>query len=184
MLTVILVPQIGLRVNSPDHWWQAVFPIASKENGDMYSIELMPRRLTNAYYFKYGYPLNSYGYLSSRTGQNNSYNIERDGQDKYRIKMAVPGFSEADLSITQQGLSLIVQGRRHQEDGEEKSFLHRGLASGGFEQKFTLNKHIKVIDAKIENGLLEISLSHEVPEKDQPRKIEINKVESKNSSND
>ncbi len=102
------------------------------------------------------------------------YNIEKLGEDNYRITMAVAGFSDADLTITAQGNALSVAGRIEQKtekDGVE--YLHRGIATRAFERKFSLADHVKVTGAALDHGLLQIELMREVPEANKPRMIEI-----------
>jgi molecular chaperone IbpA len=100
------------------------------------------------------------------------YDIEKLNDDEYRISMAVAGFKQSEIEITQQGSDLLVVGQKNvQEDGGE--VLHRGIAARSFKQVFNLADHIKVASASIDNGLLQIDLFHEVPEQLKPRKIEI-----------
>jgi molecular chaperone IbpA len=99
------------------------------------------------------------------------YNIEKTGDDSYRITMAVAGFGESDLSITQQANSLLVAGRKQ---GDENSqYLHHGLAARAFNRRFDLADFIKVAGASLVNGLLSIDLVREVPEAMKPRSITI-----------
>jgi molecular chaperone IbpA len=99
------------------------------------------------------------------------YNIEKTGDDCYRITMAVAGFGEADLSVTQQANSLLVAGRKQ---GDENSqYLHHGLAARAFNRRFDLADFIKVSGASLVNGLLSIDLVREVPEAMKPRSITI-----------
>lgn len=102
------------------------------------------------------------------------YNIEKAGDDDYRISMALAGFSENDLDITLHEGVLIVSGKAKQEE-EERNFLYRGIAQRAFERRFRLADTIKVEDAIFENGMLHIDLKREVPEHMKPRKIEIAK---------
>jgi len=107
------------------------------------------------------------------------YNIEQTGEDSYRIVMAVAGFGEGDLSITQQANSLLISGK-HEKPAEEKKFLYRGIAGRAFERRFELADHIKVVSAKLTNGLLSVELAREVPEAMKPRTIKVgNGVEGK-----
>jgi molecular chaperone IbpA len=102
------------------------------------------------------------------------YNIEKLGEDAYRITMAVAGFGEDDLSIEVKENQLRVTGRLDKdEDQPERQFLHRGIAERAFERRFTLAEHIKVRDAMLENGLLHVDLIREVPEEAKPRHIPI-----------
>ena len=101
------------------------------------------------------------------------YNIEKLGQDSYRISMAVAGFSQAELDLTVQDNVLIVVGRTEQADEDGREFIHRGIAKRAFERRFSLADTIKVVGASYESGLLNIELKREVPEHKKPRKIEI-----------
>ena len=105
------------------------------------------------------------------------YNIEKLSESEYVITMAVAGFSPEDLEIMSHQNLLTVQGRMSQagehETPEERVFLYRGIAERGFERRFSLADHIKINGAKIENGLLNIYLVHEVPEYAKPQRIEI-----------
>ena len=101
------------------------------------------------------------------------YNIELVAENKYRITMAVAGFSSAEIDIETENDTLKVVGRKQKED-REVNFLHRGIAARDFEQRFQLADHIRVMGAQMENGLLNIELVREIPEALKPRKIEIN----------
>lgn len=103
------------------------------------------------------------------------YNIELLGEDKYRISMAIAGFSANDVTIEVQDNSLTVTGNKKAEsDNEEKrSYLHKGISERNFERKFQLGDHVKVTNADMENGLLHIDLERVIPEAKKPRKIEI-----------
>ena len=105
------------------------------------------------------------------------YNIEKTGEDSYRISMAVAGFGESDLDITVKEQSLVVAGKKQQSDGDGSVYLHRGIANRSFERRFDLADHIKVAGAGLENGLLSIDLVREVPEAMKPRSIAIRTVE-------
>lgn len=105
------------------------------------------------------------------------YNIEKTGNDGYRISIAVAGFSDNDLSVEVKENSLVVAARKAEEDGE-RTWLHRGIATRAFERRFTLADHIRVAGASHENGMLHIDLVREVPEALKPRRIEIASVKS------
>ncbi|WP_299947490.1 Hsp20 family protein [uncultured Ruegeria sp.] len=100
------------------------------------------------------------------------YNIEKTDVDTYRISVAVAGFSEADLSVEVKENSLVVSGKKAAED-QERSYLHRGIATRAFERRFALADHVRVTGASHENGMLNIELKREVPEALKPRRIEI-----------
>ena len=101
------------------------------------------------------------------------YNIEKTGEDAYRITMAVAGFGEADLDVTQQENLLVVTGKRGEARQDGASYLYRGIANRAFERRFSLADHVSVSGAAIANGILEIDLVREVPEAKRPRKIAI-----------
>ncbi|WP_459854610.1 Hsp20 family protein [Dongia sp. agr-C8] len=102
-----------------------------------------------------------------------AYDIEKVGDDDYRITLAVAGFGESDLSITQEPNLLVVSGSKS--TGENQQFLYRGLAGRAFQRRFELADHVRVAGASLENGLLMIDLKREVPEEMKPRKIAIGK---------
>ena len=100
------------------------------------------------------------------------YNIEKTGEDQYRITMAVAGFSPEEIELVQQENMLVVAGHKHPEP-EGVQVLHRGIATRAFKQTFNLAEYVKVTGANLENGLLVIELKREVPEALKPRRIEI-----------
>jgi molecular chaperone IbpA len=100
------------------------------------------------------------------------YNIELVTEDKYRITMAVAGFKGSEIDIVSERDTLKVVGRK-QKDETKTTFLHRGIAARDFEQRFELADHVKVVGARLDNGLLSIELIREVPEALKPRKIAI-----------
>jgi len=91
------------------------------------------------------------------------YNIEQNGDNAYRITLAVAGFAEADLSITVEDRQLVVRGRQSEEDGA-RVFLHRGIAARQFQRSFVLAEGVDVAGASMEHGLLHIELTRAVPE--------------------
>ena len=100
------------------------------------------------------------------------YNIEKVGEDKYRITMAVAGFGQDDIEIVQQADVLVIKGKA-QPDEAETTYLHRGIARRAFERRFDLADTVKVVGAKLENGLLHVELVREIPEAKRPRSIPI-----------
>lgn len=107
------------------------------------------------------------------------YNIEKLSDDEYTISMAVAGFGLDDIDITLQDNSLTVTGAIEKEINEgQKTYLHRGIATRSFEQRFQLADHIEVKNATMDNGMLTIQLVREVPEHKKPRKIAINDGET------
>ena len=101
------------------------------------------------------------------------YNIEKSGDNDYRIVMAVAGFAEAELNVTQKENELLVTGQTSADGQDEKQYLYRGIAGRNFERRFQLADHVKVVGAKLANGLLTIELQREIPEEKKPRAIEI-----------
>ena len=100
------------------------------------------------------------------------YNIERTGEDNYRITMAVAGFTPDEIELVQHENLLVVSGQKRPEpDGVQ--MLHRGIATRSFRQTFNLADHVKVTGASLDNGLLTIELKREVPEELKPRRIDI-----------
>lgn len=115
--------------------------------------------------------------LASDVSQNSypPYNIEKTEDDGWRISIAVAGFAEDDLAIEVRDRSLVVTARKS-EDTDERTYLHRGIATRAFERRFTLADHVRVTGASHENGMLNIDLVREVPEALKPRQIAISKA--------
>ena len=100
------------------------------------------------------------------------FDILKDGEDSYRITLAVAGFRPEDIEVVAQQNQLTVTGKRA-EDGGKGEYLHRGIAARAFERRFQLADFIEASDARFENGLLSIALKRVVPEAMKPRKIAI-----------
>ncbi|WP_413489391.1 Hsp20 family protein [Shewanella baltica] len=100
------------------------------------------------------------------------YNIELLGENRYRITMAVAGFSMDELEISSEGEKLLVKGNKAESQTERK-YLYQGIAERGFERTFQLADYVTVLGASLENGLLNVDLVREIPEALKPRKIEI-----------
>lgn len=100
------------------------------------------------------------------------YNIEKLGEDRYRITMAVAGFGENDLELTAKGNSLLIAGKARKEEPRTE-YLHRGIAGRPFERRFELADHIRVDQASLVNGMLSVDLVREIPEAMKPRTIKI-----------
>ncbi len=117
--------------------------------------------------------------MSTNTNPNSypPYNIEKTGDDSYLISIAVAGFTQGDLEIEARDGQLVIKGRKPDEK-DERTYLHRGIASRAFEMRFELADHVRVTEAHMENGLLNVSAIREVPEALKPRKIEIAKSPS------
>jgi molecular chaperone IbpA len=110
---------------------------------------------------------------SSMTGAETypPFNLEQDGQDRYRITLAVAGFGQNEIDITAQQNMLIVSGRK--QENEERSYVHRGIATRSFERRFALGDYVQVKGAELRDGLLTIELLREIPEEMKPRRIQI-----------
>jgi molecular chaperone IbpA len=100
------------------------------------------------------------------------YNIERTSEDRYRISMAVAGFTQDDLVLEVKENILKVSGAK-KDDGAERQFLHRGIANRSFERSFQLADYVRVNGAELKDGLLHVELAREIPEAMKPRRIEI-----------
>jgi molecular chaperone IbpA len=100
------------------------------------------------------------------------FNIERRGEDAYRITLAIAGFKPADIEITAQQNLLVVQGKKGDEPSAAQ-FLHVGIAQRGFERRFELADYVRVEDANLEDGMLSIDLIREIPDAMKPKKIPV-----------
>jgi len=115
------------------------------------------------------------GQALNADGQDGSYppyNIEKNGDEAYRVTLAVAGFSEDEIEVQQERTMLNISGKRAEPDGET-TYLHRGISRRAFRRRFQLADHVKVTSARLMNGLLEIDLTREIPEASRPRTIPI-----------
>jgi molecular chaperone IbpA len=102
------------------------------------------------------------------------YNIERTGENSYRITVAVSGFSQGELSIVAKENTLTIKGEKTaNENGDKSEVLYRGIAARAFERAFQLADFVQVKNASLENGLLHVDLVREIPEAKKPRSIPI-----------
>jgi molecular chaperone IbpA len=114
--------------------------------------------------------------LSTDVGTNTypPYNIEKKGDDTYRISVAVAGFSEDELSVEMRDGQLVIAAKKAEtKDQDDVQYLHQGIAARAFEKRFQLADHVRPVGAETKDGLLHIDLLREVPEALKPRKIEI-----------
>jgi molecular chaperone IbpA len=112
------------------------------------------------------------------------YNIEKVGDDSYRISIAVAGFAESDLAIESKENSLVVKGGKPAPTDEKaREFLHRGIAERAFELRFQLAEYVEVSGAALENGLLHVELKRQLPESKKARTIAINGAAPKTIEN-
>jgi molecular chaperone IbpA len=101
------------------------------------------------------------------------YNIERTGENTYRVTVAVAGFTENDLSIEVKESALTIRGEKQASKEAAGEVLHQGIASRAFERRFQLADHVEVKGATLENGLLHVDLVRQIPEAMKPRQIPI-----------
>jgi molecular chaperone IbpA len=113
--------------------------------------------------------------LAAETGQPTypPYNIEKTAENAYRISIAVAGFGADDLHVEVKDSALVIAGRKTEDDGAGRTFLHRGIATRAFERRFHLADHVRVSGAVHADGMLHVDLVREVPEALRPRRIEI-----------
>ncbi len=100
------------------------------------------------------------------------YNIEKLGDNQYRITMAVAGFTPDEVEVTQQANSVVIRGKAKEKDVTAR-YLHRGIAARAFERRFELADYVEVKGANLANGLLLVDLAREVPEALRPRTIRV-----------
>lgn len=104
------------------------------------------------------------------------YNIERTGENAYRITLAVAGFAEHELTVETRENTLTIRGAKEgatKSEGEKREMLYQGIAARAFERRFHLADHVSATKATVENGLLHVDLVREVPEAQKPRTISI-----------
>ena len=111
------------------------------------------------------------------------YNIEKTGEDTYRLTMAVAGFRPEELDLVVKENTLVVSGKVNS-DGQKSEMLYRGIAGRAFERRFVLADHIVVDGADLQNGLLHVGLKRVVPEALKPRRIEIGSASPRAVAND
>jgi len=110
------------------------------------------------------------------------FDLEQQGNDRYRITLAVAGFRPNEIDITSQQNLLIVSGKKG--DRDERSYVHRGIAARSFERRFVLGDYVQVRSADLRDGLLSIELVREIPEEMKPRRLEIGGAESQSQLSD
>ena len=99
------------------------------------------------------------------------YDIIKTGEDQYRVQLAVAGFGDNELNVTQERNLLVVSGEKAA--AEDTQYLHRGIAGRSFQRRFELADHVRVVGANLANGVLTIDLKREIPEAMKPRRIDI-----------
>jgi molecular chaperone IbpA len=138
----------------------------------MRQFDLTPLYRSTIGFDRIGSLLDTLGSFEGEAPSYPPYNIERVGENDYRISMAVAGFGDGDLNIEVKENALAVKGEKLTEK-EDATYLHRGIASRSFERRFQLADHVVVKGARLENGLLHIELVREIPEAMKPRTVPI-----------
>ena len=105
------------------------------------------------------------------------FNVEKTGEDSYRISLAVAGFGEDEIRVETREGQLTIAASREESAGREREFLYRGIAERAFEKRFELDANVRAVSATMENGLLHVDLVREIPEALKPRRIDISRVE-------
>ena len=141
----------------------------------MRSFDLTPLYRSTVGFDRFNRAFDAIGRLDAPAQTYPPYNIEKSGEDAYRITMAVAGFREADIDVTVTDSTLVITGKQLA-DQEGVEYLHRGIAGRPFERRFELADSIKVVGGRLENGLLHVDLVREVPEHKRPRQIKIDAV--------
>ena len=108
------------------------------------------------------------------TGNYPRYNIVKSGEEQYRIEMDLAGWDKKQISVVQDDRTLTVDGKGRERLSEDERFIFKGISSKNFRRIFTLGEYVKIKDASMENGLLVVKLSIEVPDEDKPKFININ----------
>ena len=112
------------------------------------------------------------------------YNIEKRGENEYRISMAIAGFGPEEIELVQEGNTLTVTGEKRTGPDSRHEMLHQGLAFRSFKQSFNLAAHVKVESAALDNGLLSVRLVREIPEQLKPRRIALGSTQATITSQD
>ena len=162
----------GLRFFFPARKERATTISLLKEDVRMRHYDLTPLYRSTIGFDRLGSLLDTLASFEGDAPSYPPYNIERVGENEYRISMAIAGFGEKDLSIEVKENTLSIRGEKKTES-EDTTFLHRGIASRSFERRFQLADHVVVKGASLENGLLHVDLVRELPDAMKPRTIAI-----------
>jgi molecular chaperone IbpA len=165
-------PQGLRKFNTPGSKSSGHQHIASQGGCDLRHFDLTPLYRSTIGFDRLGSLLDTLGAFEGDTPSYPPYNIERVGENEYRISMAVAGFGEKDLTIEVKENTLSIRGEK-QAEVEQSTYLHRGIAARSFERRFQLADHVVVKGANLENGLLHVDLVRELPEAMKPRTIPI-----------
>jgi molecular chaperone IbpA len=153
--------------------WDTRIHVAQQENVAMQTIDFSPFYRSTVGFDRL------FSRLDNLVGQEAKtyppYNIEKLGDNAYRISIAVAGFGDGDIAIESKENALTIKGAKPAETEDSKrEFLHRGIAERAFELRFQLAEYVEVAGAKLENGLLHVELKREIPESKKARQIPIN----------
>lgn len=109
------------------------------------------------------------------------YNIEKLGEETYRITVAVAGFTADDLEVVKHKNTLMIEGRitKSAEEHHQRNYLYKGIAERSFQLQFRIADHVNVVNVVLENGLLSIDMEREVPEDQKPQKLSIRTMGTK-----
>lgn len=144
----------------------------------MRTIDLSPLYRTAIGYDHVSNLLENANRSDAKSGGYPPYNIEVIAPDQYQITLAVAGFDEDALDITSENNKLTISGT-NKDSGQQRNYLHQGIAGREFKRAFELAEHVKVVGADLKNGLLKINLVKEIPEAMKPRKISISNAQAK-----
>ena len=139
----------------------------------MRNFDLSPLFHTSVGFDRLNRMLDTANRVDERSQNYPPYNIEKLDENAYRIIMAVAGFGEDDIELTQHENALTITGKGQEGEKDATKFLHQGIARRGFQRRFELADYIRVTGANMENGMLSVELTREVPEEMKPRRIEI-----------
>ncbi len=138
-------------------------------------IDLTPLYANTVGFDRFGSLLDSAFNAEQRGAGYPPYDIELVDENQYAITLAVAGFSESEVDVQVEKGVLTIRGKK-EEQKKNASYLHRGIATRSFERKFNLADHVEVVNAQMDNGLLTVSLTKEIPEAMKPRKIPVNTI--------
>lgn len=138
-------------------------------------IDLTPLYANTVGFDRFGSLLDSAFNAEQRGAGYPPYDIELVDENQYAITLAVAGFSESEVDVQVEKGVLTIRGKK-EEQKKNASYLHRGIATRSFERKFNLADHVEVVNAEMDNGLLKVSLTKEIPEAMKPRKIPVNAI--------
>jgi molecular chaperone IbpA len=138
-------------------------------------IDLSPLYANTVGYDRFGSLLDAAFNAEQRGAGYPPYDIELVDENQYAITLAVAGFSESEVDVQVEKGVLTVRGKK-EDQNKKATYLHRGIATRSFERKFNLADHVEVVNAQMDNGLLTVSLTKEIPEAMKPRKIPVNAI--------